>query len=218
MNTLVLIGVLLALSSLGYHAGRRKVAGQTAVKLHSLPVHYGSLVALWCALPCLAVLLVRVVAEDHVAQVIMSAELSQLEPELDASAHKLRLAELDRLTHSDIELSATEGHSWVLVERQRLLLQTGSWWVSWALVMLPVIAIMVSLRRIPPRFKARNEVESFIRISLAACSLVAILSTIGIVLSVLFEAIRYFDSVPVFDFLFGTVWSPQTAIRRSRKS
>jgi phosphate transport system permease protein len=45
------------------------------------------------------------------------------------------------------------------------------------------------------------------------CSAVAIVTTIGIVLSVLFEALRFFDSVSIIDFVFGTEWSPQTAIR-----
>ena len=35
----------------------------------------------------------------------------------------------------------------------------------------------------------------------------------GIVFSVLFESIRFFQRVPVWDFLFGLHWSPQTAIR-----
>ncbi|MCU0842799.1 MAG: phosphate ABC transporter permease subunit PstC, partial [Thiobacillaceae bacterium] len=48
---------------------------------------------------------------------------------------------------------------------------------------------------------------------LLASSTVAVLTTVGIVLSVLFESIRFFQSVPVTDFLFGLEWSPQTAIR-----
>lgn len=45
------------------------------------------------------------------------------------------------------------------------------------------------------------------------CSTIAILTTIGIVLSVLFEAIYFFKHVSFFEFIFGTEWSPQTAIR-----
>jgi phosphate transport system permease protein len=46
-----------------------------------------------------------------------------------------------------------------------------------------------------------------------ACASIAILTTIGIVLSVLFEAIRFFHAVPISEFLLGLEWSPQTAIR-----
>jgi phosphate transport system permease protein len=52
-----------------------------------------------------------------------------------------------------------------------------------------------------------------VRYLLIACSMVAIFTTIGIVLSVLYEAIRFFQTVPVTDFLFGLEWSPQMAIR-----
>ena len=48
---------------------------------------------------------------------------------------------------------------------------------------------------------------------LMACSLVAILTTLGIVASLLFEAVKFFQKVPITDFLFGLEWSPQTAIR-----
>ena len=42
---------------------------------------------------------------------------------------------------------------------------------------------------------------------------VAILTTVGIILSLTFEASRFFDTIPIKDFLFGTHWSPQIAIR-----
>ncbi len=59
----------------------------------------------------------------------------------------------------------------------------------------------------------RNRIESVIKGFLIACACLAIFATIGIVLSVLFESIRFFKVVPLTDFLFGLEWSPQTAIR-----
>ena len=67
-----------------------------------------------------------------------------------------------------------------------------------------------------PAFRARNSVEKAIEYLFIAASLVAILTTIGIFVSVLFEAIRFFQQVSVFDFLFGLEWSPQTAIREDQ--
>jgi len=49
--------------------------------------------------------------------------------------------------------------------------------------------------------------------TLIAGSTVAVLTTIGIVLSLVFETIRFFRLVPIGDFLFGLQWSPQMAIR-----
>lgn len=55
--------------------------------------------------------------------------------------------------------------------------------------------------------------EQAIRLFLVACAAVAIFVTVGIVASLLFETIRFFKEVPILDFLFGTNWSPQTAMR-----
>jgi phosphate transport system permease protein len=79
-----------------------------------------------------------------------------------------------------------------------------------------VAAGVIAWRRITPQLRARRWVEAVVRIGLAACSLVAILATIGIVLSLVFESARFFERVPVGDFLFGLQWSPQTAIREDQ--
>jgi phosphate transport system permease protein len=75
------------------------------------------------------------------------------------------------------------------------------------------LAAVAAWRVVAPKLRARPRVEAAVRALLAACSLVAILATVGIVLSLVFEAARFFDHVPVGDFLFGLRWSPQTAIR-----
>ncbi len=72
------------------------------------------------------------------------------------------------------------------------------------------------LARIRPSLRARNGVEGIITLFLSACTSVAILTAVGIALSVLFESIRFFQAVPVADFLFGLEWSPQTAIREEQ--
>jgi len=76
-----------------------------------------------------------------------------------------------------------------------------------------VLGAAIAWRRIRPDLRARNRVERIILLALIAASSIAILTTIGIVLSVVFEAIRFFDKVPLGEFLFGLTWSPQTAIR-----
>ena len=54
--------------------------------------------------------------------------------------------------------------------------------------------------------------DKLIMVVLISCASVAILATIGIVMSLIFETVRFFEQVPITDFLFGTKWSPQTAI------
>lgn len=83
-------------------------------------------------------------------------------------------------------------------------------------LMLAAVGILGAgwaFHRLRPRFRARNRVEQVVKWALIACSTVAILTTLGIILSVLFESLRFFARYPFFDFLFGLQWSPQTAIR-----
>lgn len=56
-------------------------------------------------------------------------------------------------------------------------------------------------------------VDIAVRTVLVICALVAVATTVGIVASLLTEAYLFFQEIPVFDFLFGLEWSPQTALR-----
>ncbi len=77
-----------------------------------------------------------------------------------------------------------------------------------ATVLAGAAAIAALYPRIGSSFRARNVFEKFLLVVLFACSAVAILTTAGIVFSVLFESIRFFALVSPFEFLFGTQWSP----------
>ena len=88
---------------------------------------------------------------------------------------------------------------------------------------LAVVAIAAALavgllvqRRIRVGLRARNHVESILTALLVACSTIAIFTTIGIILSVLYEALRFFKAVSPVEFLFGLDWSPQMAIRQDQ--
>ena len=76
-----------------------------------------------------------------------------------------------------------------------------------------VAGLAWSRSRITARSKARVQLETALKILLAGGSAVAILTTIGIVLSMVFESIRFFSMVPLHEFLFGLEWSPQIALR-----
>lgn len=80
-------------------------------------------------------------------------------------------------------------------------------------VSVSLVGSALALWKIEPRFLVRVAVERYLGIFLAACSGVAVLTTLGIVFSLFFESLRFFREVPVWDFLFGLKWSPQTALR-----
>ena len=55
--------------------------------------------------------------------------------------------------------------------------------------------------------------EHTVKLAMVLSALVAVAVTIGIVLSLMFEALEFFKRIPLSEFLFSIEWSPQTALR-----
>jgi phosphate transport system permease protein len=75
-------------------------------------------------------------------------------------------------------------------------------------ISVAVAGLVWAKKRISNQLRARHQVEKVINISLALCSGVAILTTLGIVMSMFGEAMRFFSFVSPIDFFFGTQWNP----------
>jgi len=85
-------------------------------------------------------------------------------------------------------------------------------WLA-ATILTGVAVIILTGRQVSGTFRARTYVERFIKGFLICLSVIAVLTTLGIIASLLFESLRFFREVPFMDFLFGLQWSPQTALR-----
>lgn len=72
---------------------------------------------------------------------------------------------------------------------------------------------LFAFSKIRPELRARNQVERWVGGILMGCAVAAVLTTIGIVASLVFESWRFFQAVPPLEFLFGTQWNPQIAMR-----
>ena len=181
--------------------------------LHSLPGYYGYYVAIWAALPALALLLLWVLIEPRIVVALVVSGLPQSYQELSAGELNLLVNNIQNLAAGDV----------VSVDVDTVLQNAAAMfngYVEKSRQMLAVLAVglaglggAIAWHRINPDLRARNRVEGVVRWLLIAASSIAILTTVGIVLSVLFEAIRFFQKVPLTEFLFGLNWSPQTAIR-----
>ncbi len=218
MSPSVLIVVLVLLALIGYATGRRRATvGAASAVLHSRPVYHGAYLALWCAVPALLVALAWLAAQPAIVDALVISSL----PERFRDLHPDRLGLLMSDIRSVADGNITSGNPDLALrqaaaagaERLGELRAIGN---SALFVLALAVAIgcgLHALRRITPDLRARNHVERAIRAFLVACSMIAIVATVGIVLSLIFESIRFFGKVPVTDFLFGTEWSPQTALR-----
>jgi phosphate transport system permease protein len=148
--------------------------------------------------------------------VITQLVVAGLPPDLQALPSDrlgLLMNDVKNLVHADI----VSGEISVAIQAAAdhyIRLQTLSHAALAVLVLVAGIAgILWIQKRITPVLRARNHVETLVKYLLVACASIAIFTTIGIVLSVLYEAIRFFKVIPVHEFLFGLDWSPQMAIR-----
>ena len=215
MRLAVLMIVLAALVGLGYWIGRSRSlvrAGGTIRTLHSLPSYYGIYVALWCGLPALALTVAWLIVEPHVVEHLVTAALPTELLGLPADRMSVLLNEVTNLAAG---YGAREPDPAVkaAAEHYASLRATGFAAMAVAILAVAIVGIVIGRRHVAPSLRARNRVERVLGVALIACSTIAIFTTIGIVLSLLFEAIRFFRVVPIGDFLFGLDWSPQIALR-----
>ncbi len=222
MTAFQLALVLLAASMLFYFVARhrsirvaRTVGGIR--HLHSAPAYYGIVIALGFGLPALILLGLWLYLENFViVKMVMSEffanadDYSDVDLSLIISQIKIMAQGVELTTLSDTEtlLAASERYQ-QLVSSSRALRNAS-------VLALGACVATVLLFKLSERFRARIIAERIIRVLLLASSLIAILTTLGIILSVLFEAIKFFQAVSLFDFLFGLQWSPQIAIREDQ--
>lgn len=218
MSNLFLTIILLGFVSFGYLYGKKFAftAGSKAggvQKLHSRPAYHGMFIALWCALPCILTLFVWHFVEPAIISSMVLASLPETFSSLPAERLGLVLNDIKNLSMGlsfggQIDPELLKASNYYLH-----LQQTGLNIKSASVIVLATAMLLIGFSFLRPSLRARNHVERIVRYFLIFCSLIAIFTTIGIVLSVLFEALRFFQKVSITEFLFSLTWSPQTSIR-----
>ena len=220
MPASALILVVLVLTVIGFYLGRSRVmaqAGGHPSALHSVPSYYGFFVALWAGIPALLLVLLWLAVSPTVIQTLVLDGLPERLTE-SMTASDLSLYWVDIRNQATGNIVSREPDPTLLnaAAHYNQLHSLSSWGLFVIGCALAVLGLAFARRHVAPRFRARNRVETALNIFLIVCSTIAIFTTIGIVLSLLFESARFFARVPVGEFLFGLHWSPQIAIREDQ--
>ncbi|MBS3649985.1 phosphate ABC transporter permease subunit PstC [Pseudaminobacter sp. 19-2017] len=219
---------------------RRRAALQIqgAVKQHSRPHYHGWWAFLLATVPAILLIIVWSIGSSIYVERRIDAQLPQQAADGPIASRSLALSLVGRLADAlhrlDAETLANLPSSFeelrpklaekgvalapdtqdymipIAVEANRTgdaLQMTG----GVLALLLSIAGAAYGIRSIQPRARARNNVERVVRWGLLASSMIAILTTIGIVLSMLFETFYFFSSVSPLDFFFGTVWDPRFA-------
>jgi phosphate transport system permease protein len=209
---LAIVVFSLAAFYIGRSAGRRFVAAD-GNSVHSLPGYHGAFVAVWVGVPALVLVFIWLVAQGPLLSNLILGTLPPSMTEGASSAQlNLLLSEIRNVAAGrlfnepapEIVAAAETLVRWEEIAR-------------WAMVVVAIagmlVALFVARGRLASRFRARHGVENFLSVVMALSAVVAILVTVGIIASLLFESFAFFQRVPVTDFLFGLRWEPQIAIR-----
>ena len=214
MNGVVIALIIIALGAIGWIIARARATRlQTEVgrlATNSRPSQHGWYVALWTALPALVFLAVWAnVTPTLVFDSVMATPAAQSLPADDFSRNAI-LAEA-RTIASGAQTGAFNPQSMTLVEAFKAATDRYSTIGAILAAMLAFACGAYAFSRVKPAFTARNRVERVIMLTLLGASLIAIITTAGIVASLLLESLRFFSMVNPLDFLLGLNWSPQSA-------
>jgi phosphate transport system permease protein len=188
MSPSALFFIILGICALAYYLGVRRAfsvaGGPKKVKdLHSLPLYYGWLTALWCGIPALLLFGLWVIFEDTIITQIV---LDELPPDLeDVSADRMTLVVNDiRNLVAGTVASSDNPALREAAKHYSDLRSLSHAALTVASICLAALMAGFTIWRISPRLRARNKVESVAKGVMVICSTIAILTTIGIIASV----------------------------------
>jgi phosphate transport system permease protein len=216
MQLLILTATLLVLTVIGFYLGRTRATAAASGRphvLHSLPSYYGYYVAVWCAIPALLILIAWLIGEQQIIQSLLISSLPENVRSLPSERMSLLLNDVKNLANGDVLSQAADPELRQAADYYGRMVQISRLAMMVVVLVAAIAGLVYARQQVAPKLRARNAVEAVIRILLIACSIVAILTTIGIILSLIFEASRFFLRVSPIDFLFGLEWSPQMALR-----
>jgi phosphate transport system permease protein len=221
------------------------LAGGRSSSMHSRLGYHGAYAAIWAVLPALVLVCAWLIISPMVidrlvtrsfpeeVQSLPRAELNLSYGMVRSIAHGMRMLDSQELADvdggkADLQLLLAQkgvplavrptGYMIDAANKYNDMRQVSRMVMSAAAIVLSLLCATYGLRAIAPRFRARNRVEQVILGALILASSIAVLTTVGIVVSMLSEAGRFFVMVPASEFFFGTVWDPRFAGAGSQTS
>ena len=207
-----LAAILLISTAAGWLGFRRAQRLRAAGRMHSLPIYHAAHALLWAAVPALLFLAVWAPIQTNlVEQAVMATPEGQALPDFDMQREAI-LVEAREIARGTRQVGFNPESAPLAPRFADAESRYGT--IGGGIAILLSLGLgLLALRKGKLEFRARTAVERWLMALLVAASLIAIFTTLGIVLSLLFETLRFFDKVPVGEFLLGLNWSPQTAIR-----
>ena len=193
--------------------GRAKKKSTATSRLPALPHYYGLWAVLWTVVPALFLVLIWVLLEQSVIRAIVVADIPPTYLSGVNSDPALIFSMIKNHVQDGVIAESLAAELMPAAEAYVYLSGAANSALFGAVALIGVAGLLFSVVKFSSKLHARVSVEKWIRSFLFLSSLIAILTTLGILLSVIFESMRFFQMVSPMEFLFGTHWSPQVALR-----
>ncbi|WP_174802174.1 phosphate ABC transporter permease subunit PstC [Martelella limonii] len=236
---LIIVALIVLFGAGGFLAARAKAyALADSRRINSRPAHHASFVAIATVIPAVLLMAVWMIASPLLIGADIRKDFPESVKAQPASEQSLTFNTVTAVAYGLRQLPAEaratvrddssqlravlarngiplaeNPQPFVLssAERMNALSAKSSYGMAAAVIAVALAGLFLSYRAVRPHFQARNRVEQVVLGGLLLASTIAILTTIGIVLSMLSESLRFFAQVPPMDFFFGTVWDPRFA-------
>jgi len=210
--------LILTASVAGYMVNRTAARAQMASgpRFHSMASFHGGYAVVMSALPALIFTVLFLLFENAIVDAITVASLPESKV-ADAGIGELSLiqSEIKSIARGRVfgEPEPWKREAAEFYNSLRANAKIALW-----VVVLAILAggLTFARRQVSAEFRARHRVERVMTWLMIACSTLAILVTGGIVFSLIYESIRFFEKVPLSEFLFGTNWEPQIPLREDQ--
>ena len=214
-----IILAILVCAFYGFYIGKKKplrlIQNKDLTKLNSSPNYHGYYVFLWCLIPAIITFLTL----NFFSNFLIKQIVLDLVPEIELIAKtniEFVYNQIKTMASGTADAFSADEKLIVAAEKYNELISISNASIFVICICLSSFLLIFIKKKINLEFPARKKVEKFIKLFLLICSIVAILTTVGIVLSLFFESLKFFKQIYFFDFIFGTHWSPQIAIREDQ--
>ncbi len=203
---------LVALALACFVAGRlRAVALSEGVPsvLHSLPGYHGGFFAAVAAGPALIFFFLWQIVAPRIEERLIFDRLGPAIQNFSTAQLETLWRDIRILAHGGGPPAANDALRQQGLEAYQSINATSDALMIVGIVALIVVGLFLGWRSLSASFRARHVVEAIIKVAIFGCAAIAVITTIGIVASLIGESLRFFTMVSPIDFLFGLTWTPQ---------
>ena len=211
-----LILVIIFLSFCGYYIGRARVINLSFVAGRSpraQPVYHGMFVFLCSLFPLIVILSLWGLLNEFFMDKVLFSLLTEEMKNLPNGRINLLVSEIKSLSNDNSYFKSSDPVLLEIASNYSQVYKTANNYINILIIVTTILVLMFAYSRIALDYTARVKIEKILLILFFVASLFAIMTTIGIIFSLIFESMRFFEKIHPLDFFFGFEWSPQIALR-----